>query len=158
MERDAKRRRTSAAPDPLDALRALLERGERDLNALLNRVSGTERASAIAGLLQRADLGFRRAARGALGTWFASWNLPTRSDVIRLGKRLAEIEKTLARLEARLDAAGPTPPRERARTAARTPARIGALRDAADARPPRTRKPPLRAAAPSASPPPETAS
>jgi hypothetical protein len=59
-------------------------------------------------------------------------NLPTRGDVIRLGKRIDEVERTLARIEALL--------RDGARSAAAAPA--------SGPRVPRTRRPPSEAPSP----------
>lgn len=154
MERDAQRqprREKVAGFDPFEALRSLVQRAERDLNRALTELSRGGAFGTAAGAWQRAELGARRAARGAFGWWFASLNLPTRSDVIRLGRRLAEIEKQLARLESSLDAASAdrTPP-----FATRRPARLqrdGSVGDTAG-RPRRTRKPPLGAAKPAPAP------
>lgn len=155
MERDARRRTRAgktAAFDPFEALRGLVQRAERDLNDALTGLSRGDAFGTAAGAWQRAELGLRRGARGLFGWWFSSLNLPTRSDVIRLGRRLAEIEKQLARLEGNLGAS----PASAAASAARTRAPRRRHDDAASAdtgeRPRRTRKPPPPAPRPLAAP------
>lgn len=139
MEREARRARpgSRSGGDPFEALRALVQRAERDVNELLTGLTRGGVFGSALGAWQRAELGARRAARGAFGWWFASLNLPTRSDVLRLGRRLAEIEQQLARLEDELAASRPREPAARTDTGAR---------------PARTRKPPLRPHGPPAPP------
>jgi hypothetical protein len=80
----------------------MLDNGERLLNELLSNRSAEGDPSALRSRLLDASMDTRRRFRDAWGRTFQTINLPTRSDVIRLGKRIAEVEDGVARIEAQL--------------------------------------------------------
>jgi hypothetical protein len=124
--------------DPLQGLRELLDQGERTLNETLAERSASERRNAIRGWISNLLLDAQRLNWDLWGRWFHTINVPTRTDVIRMGKVLAQLEQRLAQLEGglrglerRLDAAGETRPSAR-------PVQVVTDRP----RPARTRRPP----------------
>ena len=122
--------------DPLQALRQLLDQGERTLNQILAERSTLDRRNELRARLSRAMLDARRTNWRNWGRLFEAINLPTRTDVIRLGKTLGQLEQRLSQLENALRAEGRSPP-------SREPKRPGMAPAATDRpRPRRTRKPP----------------
>lgn len=124
--------------DPLQSLRQLLDQGERSLNEILAERSARDRNNAARSLLSRVLLDAQRLNWRVWGSVFETINLPTRTDVIRLGKTLAQLEQRLTQLENGLRAS------ERAASAHESaPKRAIPTAPATDrARPRRTRKPP----------------
>ncbi len=122
-----------SSPDPFQTLRDWLDRAERSLNERLADRSAEEDASRTRGRLSQAALDVQRIVWDLWGRYFQSINLPTRTDILRIGKRLAEIEDRLGRLDAQLRAAETASPR---------PAPAEPARSAGAHRPPRTRRPP----------------
>ena len=88
--------------DPLQALREMIDSGERLLNELLSERSAEGDVSALRSRLADASMDAQRRFRDGWGRTFQTINLPTRTDVIRLGKRIAEVEDGVARIEAQL--------------------------------------------------------
>jgi len=125
--------------DPLQALRELLDRGERSLNEVLAERSAGDRRNELRSLLSRIMLDAQRINWRIWGRVFETVNLPTRTDVIRIGKTLVQIEQRLTQLE--------NAQRERASGAERerptTQAQVATDRP----RPARTRRPPSARAA-----------
>lgn len=124
--------------DPLQSLRQLLDQGERSLNEILAERSTRDRNNAARGLVSRLLLDAQRLNWRVWGSVFETINLPTRTDVIRLGKTLTQLEQRLTQLENGLRAS------ERAASAHDpAPKRASLTPPAADRpRPRRTRKPP----------------
>jgi hypothetical protein len=77
-------------------------------------------------------LNMQRNMNEAMGRWFSAMNLPTRTDVLSLANRLADIEDRLGGIEQGLSKLAPK--------AASAPKPATAA-----ARPARTRKPPAKA-------------
>jgi hypothetical protein len=120
--------------DPLRALRELLDRGERSLNEILAERSAGDRRNELRSLLSRVALDAQRVNWRLWGRLFETINLPTRTDVIRMGKALAQIEQRLTQLEiAQREARSSERPPE-----ARAHAQVASDRP----RPLRTRRPP----------------
>ena len=117
--------------DPLQALREMLDDGERRLNELISNTSAEDSPSALRSRLVDVSMDTQRRLRDAWGRTFSTINLPTRTDVIRLGKRIAEVEDGVARIEAQL---------RRIERAVAPDARPAA--PSGGARPKRTRRPP----------------
>jgi len=88
--------------DPLQALREMLDNGERLLNELLSNRSAEGSSSELRARLLDASMDTRRRFRDGWGRTFQTINLPTRTDILRLGKRIAEVEDGIARIEAQL--------------------------------------------------------
>ena len=126
--------------DPLQGLRELLDKGERSLNEVLSEASASDRSNAVRSGLSRILFDAQKRNWEMWARWFRTINLPTRTDVIRLGKTLTQLEQRMSQLEGalhRLERRGgngdarpaPAPPPE----ASERP------------RPARTRRPPSRA-------------
>ena len=88
--------------DPLQGLRELLDKGERSLNEALAQRSTSDRSQAVRSGLSRILLDAQKRNWELWGRWFRTINVPTRSDVIRLGKTLAQLEQRMAQLESSL--------------------------------------------------------
>jgi len=122
--------------DPLQGLRELLDKGERSLNEALAQRSTSDRSQAVRSGLSRILLDAQKANWDLWGRWFRTINVPTRSDVIRLGKTLTQLEQRMAQLETSLRKL------ERRNGAADERPAPRAANDRP--RPPRTRLPPSR--------------
>ena len=88
--------------DPLKALRDLLDRGERRVNEILSEFGARDEVNALRARLSEAALDAQKRSWEIWARYFQSINLPTRTDVIRLGKRISELEEGIARIEAQL--------------------------------------------------------
>ena len=94
--------RRREAFDPLKALRDLLDRGERRVNEILSEFGARDEVNALRARLSEAALDAQKRSWEVWARYFQSINLPTRTDVIRLGKRISELEEGNARIEAQL--------------------------------------------------------
>ena len=122
--------------DPLQSLRQLLDQGERSLNEILAERSAREGRNELRGTLSRLVLDAQRLNWRVWGRLFETINLPTRTDVIRLGKSLAQLEHRLTQIENALrHVERAAPAAEAHRAAVGTP-------PADRPRPRRTRRPP----------------
>lgn len=122
--------------DPLQSLRQLLDQGERNLNEILAERSAREGRNELRGTLSRLALDAQRLNWRVWGRLFETINLPTRTDVIRLGKSLAQLEHRLTQIENSLRHAEHAAP-------ATEPRRASVSAPPSDRpRPRRTRKPP----------------
>ncbi len=94
--------RRREAFDPLKALRDLLDRGERRVNEILSEFGARDEVNALRARFSEAALDAQKRSWEVWARYFQSINLPTRTDVIRLGKRISELEEGIARIEALL--------------------------------------------------------
>lgn len=121
---------TADFPDLSAAWREWATRSERQWNEFFNQIMGTEEFSRSLGRNLDVFLHFQKTMNEAMGSWYMTMNVPTRTDILALGDRLLAIENRLAAVEAEL--------------AAQRSARDGAA-DAASAggrpRPRRTKRP-----------------
>jgi polyhydroxyalkanoic acid synthase PhaR subunit len=102
--------------------REWVTQSERQWNAFFNEIMGTERYSQSMGRLLAICLDQQKSMSEAMGRYLSALNLPTRSDVLSLGDRLAGIEKRLASVEERMERlVGPSPSPAPAATAPRPP-------------------------------------
>jgi hypothetical protein len=124
--------------DPLQGLRELLDQGERTLNETLAERSASERRNAIRGWMSNLLLDAQKRNWELWGRWFHTINVPTRTDVIRLGKVLTQLEQRMTQLESGLKGLERRAGAEGARAAAKPAATLAADRP----RPARTRRPP----------------
>jgi hypothetical protein len=83
-------------------LRELLDKGERSLNEALAQRSTSDRSNAVRSGLSRIMLDVQKRNWELWGRWFRTINVPTRSDVIRLGKTLTQLEQRMSQLEGAL--------------------------------------------------------
>jgi polyhydroxyalkanoic acid synthase PhaR subunit len=116
---------TQQPPDPLAVWREWLTQSERQWNAFLNEVMGTEQFSQSMGRFMDVYLNMQKSMNDLMGRYFTAINVPTRTDVLALGDRLAAIEERLESIESKvarladgeskqpLKAEFPRPPRTR---------------------------------------------
>jgi hypothetical protein len=121
--------RTIAMPeqpglDPMGLWRDMLTQWERGLNNIANHAMGSDEFSRAMHQITSLSLRMQQTAGEAMSKSLQAMNLPTRTDLITLSERVARIEDTLARLEAKLTAPPPAHAAE------------------APTKPPRTRQPP----------------
>lgn len=93
---------TPAAPDPFALWRDWVSQSERHWNAYLNQVMGTDQFNEAQNRMMGAYLGMQKTMSDAMGRLLTSLDMPTRSDVLRLGERLTVIEDRLRAIEERL--------------------------------------------------------
>ena len=106
----------SSVPDPLQAWREWVDQAERQWNSVLNEFMGSEQFGEASGRMMEAFLGFQSSMNEATQRYLSALNLPTRTDLLSLGDRLATIETCLVELDRKLDALSPqaATPRSRA--------------------------------------------
>lgn len=115
--------------DPFAAWREWLSTSERQWNTFLNQAMSTEEFSQSMGRMMDVYLNMQKSMGDAMGKYFQSLNLPTRSDILALAQRLSAIEERLGGIEQAVAALAP-------------PASAGAPESAEPPRrPPRTKKP-----------------
>lgn len=85
-------------PDPLTMWRDMAAQAEEQWNRYLNQTMGSEAFSAMMGRSMETMLTMQQRLAQQFETTLKAWNLPTRSDIVALGERLAEIEERLDRL------------------------------------------------------------
>jgi hypothetical protein len=124
--------------DPLQGLRELLDQGERTLNETLAERSASERRNAIRGRISNLLLDAQKRNWELWGRWFQAINVPTRTDVLRMGKVLTQLEQRLTQLETSLKSVERRLGAEGARAAVKPQAPPATDRP----RPARTRRPP----------------
>jgi len=122
--------------DPFQRFREIVDSAERELNELFAERSARDDANKRRARFSDFSLDAQKRISELWGRTFHGMNLPTREDVVGLGKRIAEVESALARIETAL--------RDLARS--REPA---SRSEPPVARVPRTRVPPAGAKPPS---------
>jgi len=92
---------TSEGPtsDPAQLWRAWLSETERQLNGFFGEVLGTEEFARLSGNFVDGYAVVQRALNQSMERYLNTFNLPTHSDVVELGERLANIEDRIASLE-----------------------------------------------------------
>lgn len=126
-----------SSPDPLQLWRDWLDQSERQWNAALNELMGSEPFSQASGKMMEALLGLQTSMNQASQRYFSAINLPTRTDLLALAERLSGIEARLGEIEAALHTlAGP------ARSGAPAPPKPKRTKKAATRTAPRTASPP----------------
>jgi len=114
--------------DPVASWREWMSQSENRLNALFNEVMATDGYGRVLGGLTKVFVSMQKSMSEGMERYFSALSLPTRSDVVDLGKRLSMIESRLLAIEnSLLRLAGTDPQEGRTRTAS--------------PRPPRTKKP-----------------
>lgn len=96
---------TTDIPDLSAAWREWATRSERQWNEFFNQIMGTEEFSRGLGRNLDVFLHFQKTMNEAMGSWYMTMNVPTRTDILALGDRLLAIENRLAAVEAQLAAA-----------------------------------------------------
>ena len=109
--------------DPFDLAREWVAQWEKAVNEHGTEWLAKPEAAQAMQALSGAAVKAQAAANEATGRMLAAANLPSRADVEALGARLAAIEATLARIEARLrDPAAAEPRRPAPRRTRKPPA------------------------------------
>ena len=125
----------SPIPDPMAAWRAFVTQSEQQWNAFLNQAMGSDQYSQTLGRMMEMYAGMQKTMADQMAKYLGALNMPTRSDVMTLGDRLAMIEDRLAGIERML-------------------ARVDGLVQSGGSqpgRPPRTKQPPSASGAPTGS-------
>jgi phytoene dehydrogenase-like protein len=125
---------TSPVPDPAAAWRAWLTQSEQQWNAFLNQVMGTDQYTQSMGRMMEAYAAIQKSMAESMSRYLGALNMPTRTDILTLGDRLAMIEDRLAGIERMLAESGVS--------AGVSDGAVGS-----GLRPPRTKRPPSGAAA-----------
>jgi BMFP domain-containing protein YqiC len=113
--------------DPTQRFRELITEWERGFDALANKFMGSDEFSRAMNQFQNLQLGAQKAFADTMARQLAALNLPSREDVLRVGEAVHELDRRVARLEARLDEIAEA---------------TGAVRAAERPGPRRTRRPP----------------
>ena len=92
----------SPASDPLSSWREWMTQRETQLNSLFNDLMSTEGYGRVLGLVTKALVSMQKSTSEGMERYFTALSLPTRSDVIDLGERLATIESRLLAIESSL--------------------------------------------------------
>ncbi|MGH2608895.1 MAG: poly(R)-hydroxyalkanoic acid synthase subunit PhaE, partial [Tepidiformaceae bacterium] len=87
-------------PDPLEMWRNWLSESERQWNGFLNQAMATDEFSQTMGKFMDVYLNMQKSMSEAMGRYLTAMNIPTRTDVLALGDRLAAVEERLAGVEA----------------------------------------------------------
>jgi polyhydroxyalkanoic acid synthase PhaR subunit len=118
----------SPIPDPAAAWRSWISQSEQQWNALLNQAMGSDQYSQWMGRMMETYVMMQKNMAESMSRYLGALNMPTRTDILTLGDRLAMIEDRLAGIERMLTAAG-------------TSAAPADGATAAAMRPPRTKQP-----------------
>jgi hypothetical protein len=116
--------------DPLAPWRDLVAQWEKNVNALANQTMASDEYSSSMHGAMGLTLKLQQSMRDAMTTYLATANLPSRTEVLAIGERLAGVETRLDRITALL---------ERIASAGGGAAPSA---DPAPPRPPRTKRPP----------------
>ncbi|MCB1645056.1 MAG: hypothetical protein KDI36_06365 [Pseudomonadales bacterium] len=116
-------------PDPAAMFNNWVTQWERAVDKFSNEFMGTDEFSKSMNQMQNLQLEFQRAFGEIMARQLASFNMPSREDVLQLSEDVRELDRRLARIETTLRKLLPEGSNE------------GAPRKS----PPRTRKPPKAA-------------
>jgi len=97
---------TSPIPDPVAAWRSWISQSEQQWNALLNQAMGSDQYSQWMGRMMESYVTMQKNMAESMSRYLGALNMPTRTDILTLGDRLAMIEDRLAGIERILTAAG----------------------------------------------------
>ena len=99
----------SSSGDPFAAWREWLGQSERQWNTFFNDVMGSAPYTEAQGRLMEMYLAMQKHMADAMGRSLTALDIPTRSDVLGLGERLAAIEHRLTAIETHLAQLGGGP-------------------------------------------------
>lgn len=88
--------------DVTELFREFVTQAERDIDALANRLMGTEQYSRSVNDVQRVQTRLAKSFSDFMGEQLANFNMPSRDDVIRLGETLHALDARVARVERQL--------------------------------------------------------
>jgi hypothetical protein len=90
----------NAQANPLDAWRQFITDSERQWNAFFKEVLGTDQFSNGMNAWVEASLTVQRMVADQLERLYATFNIPTHSDLVDLGERMKAIEDALVAIQA----------------------------------------------------------
>jgi polyhydroxyalkanoic acid synthase PhaR subunit len=93
-------------PDPLELWRNWLTESERQWNGFLNQAMATDEFSQTMGRFMDVYLNLQKSMSEAMGRYLTAMNLPSRTDLLAIGDRLAAVEERLAAVETAVSSAG----------------------------------------------------
>jgi len=79
-----------------------MNQSETKLNTLFNELMATDGYSSLMGSLTKVIVSMQKSTTERMERYFTTLSLPTRTDVIDLGKRLSAIERRLIAIEENL--------------------------------------------------------
>jgi len=85
--------------DPADTFRNLITDFERSFDGLANQFMGTGEFSSAMNQLQSMQLKMQKAFSETMAAHLATFNLPSRDDVQRLGENVHSMEQRIAHIE-----------------------------------------------------------
>ncbi len=85
-------------PDPLTLWREWAQQAEEQWNQALNQIMGSEAFASTMGRSMEVMLALQSRLAQQFEATLKAWNLPTRSDLVAIAERLAEVEERLDRL------------------------------------------------------------
>jgi polyhydroxyalkanoic acid synthase PhaR subunit len=88
--------------DPFDAWRKMFEANEATWSTTAKDSVGSEAWAKAQSRMLETILGFQKSASDAMGASLAAMNLPSRSDVARLGELILSLEEKIDQLDDRL--------------------------------------------------------
>jgi Poly(R)-hydroxyalkanoic acid synthase subunit (PHA_synth_III_E) len=97
---------SSSPEDPAAAWRDLVTQWEKNLNEMANRTMGSDEFSQAMNRALSLSAGMQGSLQEAMGRYFASLNVPTRTEMEGIGERLRRIEERLDRVLVALGPAG----------------------------------------------------
>jgi len=100
---------TDNSTDPGAAFREFVTQWERNFNSLANQFMGTESFSRAMQGAQKAQLGIQQTISDVMSRQLAALSMPTRDDVIRIGEKVQQIDRRLARIETLLERGASVP-------------------------------------------------
>ncbi len=92
----------SSGSNPLSSWREFMNQSETKLNTLFNELMATDGYSSLMGSLTKVIVSMQKSTTERMERYFTTLSLPTRTDVIDLGKRLSAIERRLIAIEENL--------------------------------------------------------
>ena len=96
----------SPIPDPVAAWRSWISQSEQQWNALLNQAMGSDQYSQWMGRMMETYVMMQKNMAESMSRYLGALNMPTRTDILTLGDRLAMIEDRLAGIERMLTGTG----------------------------------------------------
>jgi hypothetical protein len=86
-------------PDPAEVFRNLVTEWERGFDAMANKIMGTEEFSRSMNQFQDLQLSMQKRFNEAMTEQLATFNVPSRDDILRLGESIRGLDKRLSKIE-----------------------------------------------------------
>ena len=108
-------------PDPAESFRDLITEWERKIDSVANKVMGTTEFSRTMNQVQDLQLSVQKRFTDAMANRLSRLNMPTREDVLRLGRNIRALDKRLANIERLLEEQAPGKKKAAAKDPSRPP-------------------------------------